>query len=165
MSEKNESIPFKEFEKFSEYYIPEIDSFINSYFKQKSDKKTYVFMKEMYSDLNDYCRRKGKRIRPLILIIAYNGYRKGKKNRKEIIKLAAVVEIMHSFLLIQDDVIDRSLIRRGEKSLHVLCREKYSSITHNKNIGNDVALIQADVLFACAVDIICNSKNTQRRSA
>ncbi len=146
------------FNEFSRDFIPEIDRFINDFFSEKIKISPYSFMADMYKDLNEYCARDGKRIRPLLLLISYLGYKKGRKNLNEIIKLGAVIEMMHSFLLIQDDIIDRSVLRRGGKALHILCREKFSHLTGNKNIGSDTALILADVLFANSLEIIGNAE-------
>ncbi len=144
--------------KFSKKYIPEIDLLIKEFLEKKRRNIRYQFPKEFYLLLENFCLRKGKRIRPLLVLISYLGYKNDKKNLKEIIKIAAVMEMMHSFLLIQDDIIDRSLTRRGEKTLHVLCQEHHKDRTNNKNIGNDIALILADVLLFNAIEIISDVK-------
>jgi len=61
---------------------------------------------------------------------------------------------MHSFLLVQDDIIDRSELRRGKKSLHILMKEMYGPGTSNPAIGTDIASVLADVIFSCAVGLI-----------
>lgn len=142
------------FRKYSKEVIPEIDAFINDFFKGKIINADSDFMKEILGHVGDYCLRDGKRIRPVLLLNAYYGYRKGFKKRSEVIKLGAVVEMMHSLLLIQDDIIDKSELRRGEKSLHILLADKYSHLTSNPLIGQDIASVTADILFSCCVEII-----------
>ncbi len=146
--------PFKD---FSEKYVPLIDRFIKDFFDKKIKHSSLPFMKEMYAMLREYCTRDGKRVRPIVLANAYSGYRKGRDDFSEVIKLAAVIEIMHSFLLIQDDIIDKSALRRGGKAMHLLTGEKYGPRSHNSNIGSDLALIMADVLFANSIEIISNA--------
>jgi geranylgeranyl diphosphate synthase type I len=142
------------FDRFNETFITEIDEFLDEYFTQKMTESGLQFIEESYRDLREYCLRGGKRVRPLILLLAYLGY-KGKRNKiDEIIKIAAALELMHSFLLIQDDIIDKSNTRRGGKALHVVSGERHRDRTHNKGIGNDIAIILADVLFSNAIEII-----------
>ncbi len=142
------------FRDFSGEVIPEIDLFIKEFFERKILEAESSFMKEILGYLAEYCLRDGKRIRPLLLLNSYYGYRKGFKKRSEIIKLGAVVELMHSLLLIQDDIIDKSDLRRGEKSFHILLGDKYSHLTSNPLIGQDIASVTADILFSCSIEII-----------
>ncbi len=142
------------FREFSAKHIPEIDGYMRAFFRAKRESAPSPFMSKCYGEIEEYCLRKGKRVRPLLLMLAHEGYSRRVKGGREIVKLAAVLEIMHSFLLIQDDIIDRSDLRRGEKTLHVLSQERYAGYTTNSRIGSDVALILADVLFANAVEII-----------
>lgn len=145
------------FREFSGNLIPEIDVFIRGFFDQRIASADSGFMKEMYGFISEYSLRDGKRIRPVLLLNSYYGYRKGLKKHKEIIKLGSVVEMMHSLLLIQDDIIDRSDLRRGEKSMHVLLGEKYSHMTSNPLIGQDIASVLADVIFSCCIEIISSA--------
>ena len=154
-TEQNANNPFQI---FCETYIPEIDLFIKEFFQNKKKAVEYQFTEDFYTYLEEFCLREGKRIRPLLLILSYLGYKRGAKNLKEIKKLASVLEIMHSMLLIQDDIIDRSLLRRGEKTIHILCQEHFSKHTNNINIGTDIALVLSDILFTNAIEIISNTK-------
>lgn len=142
------------FREFSSEVVPEIDFFIKNYFERKISEADLGFMKEILGYLCEYCLRDGKRIRPLLLFNAYYGYRKGFKKREAIVRLGAVVEMMHSLLLIQDDIIDKSELRRGEKSFHILLGDKYSHLTLNPSIGQDIASVTADILFSCCIEII-----------
>lgn len=153
MKRKNINNP-EPFRDFSKRFVPLVDRFMKDFFDRKKKEATHAFMKDMYSMLREYCTREGKRVRPIVLINAYAGYKKGRRDLREIIKLAAVIEVMHSFLLIQDDIIDKSVLRRGGKALHVLCGEAYGPRSHNGNIGCDIALIMADVLFANSIEVI-----------
>ena len=58
----------------------------------------------------------GKRIRPVICILIakalnYPG--------SDLIKLASSIELLHTATLIHDDVVDRSLLRRGKESIQI----------------------------------------------
>ncbi|MDR3237423.1 MAG: polyprenyl synthetase family protein [Spirochaetia bacterium] len=148
------------FNSFAAEIIPLIDGIIKDFYDRKIKNADRPFMKEIYADIASYCLRKGKRLRPILLLASYEGYKKGKKARNEMALPAAALEMMHSFLLIQDDIIDKSDTRRGEKAMHIITG-RYAPLTYNKNIGADVAVIAADVLFSNALELtaaadICN---------
>jgi len=145
------------FSVFARDNIPEIDSVIRGFYDMKVRQAQWPFMKDMYADLAAYCLREGKRIRPLLLLLACDGYGKGRGARDEMIRIAASLEMMHSFLLIQDDIIDRAVMRRNEKAFHVVTGEKYGALTCNDRLGTDVALVLADVLFANALEIVASA--------
>ncbi|MCU0848039.1 MAG: polyprenyl synthetase family protein [Spirochaetes bacterium] len=145
------------FSEFSKKYSPLVDALMENFFMEKINGADHPFIRDMYAALSEYSMRDGKRIRPLLLLASYEGYKKGIRRRAEIMKLACAVELMHSFLLIQDDIIDRSPLRRGGKSLHVVLDEMFYGKTHNKRIGSDLGIVLADVLFANAMQLISSA--------
>jgi geranylgeranyl diphosphate synthase type I len=153
---KRSPSPSSSFLAFSKKYIPRIDASMRGFFKEKILDAKLPIIREMYALMSEYCLREGKRVRPLVMLLACFGYGK-EKNADDVMPIAAVLEMMHSFLLIQDDIIDRSDLRRGGPSLHLLCGRRYGGGSHNRNIGSDVALILADVLFAGALKMVGES--------
>ena len=97
-----------EYSEFSKLYIEKIDFFINNYFNQKTEDSNLPYQGQLYSDIYEFCSREGKRVRPLLVLIGYLGYNKRRRKIDDIVKLASVVELMHSMLLIQDDIIDKA---------------------------------------------------------
>ena len=85
-----------------------------------------------------YAVEGGKRIRPLILVLAAESTSKKGGNPYP---AAVAVELLHTESLIHDDVIDRESFRRGKPAFHV----KY---------GEQVAILSADFMFAVVVDIL-----------
>jgi geranylgeranyl pyrophosphate synthase len=62
--------------------------------------------------------------------------------------VAAAYEILHSYLLIHDDIIDQDEERRGKPTLHVLFQKfapPNSSNFEKKKIGEDIAIIIGDL--------------------
>ncbi len=148
------------FNRFAEKYSPRIDLSIEKYFAGKKKGAEHAFMAGIWSDLAEYCLRPGKRVRPLVLIAAYRGYGGEASSIKETVAIASSLEIMHSFLLIQDDIIDRSDVRRGGGAFHLLMQRRFAGLTRNSGIGSDIALVAADVLFCDALQIILDAKIT-----
>lgn len=97
----------------------------------------------------------GKRIRGALLCQAYFGF--GGKEKKKILKVATAIELVHLFLLIHDDIIDRGDLRHGQLSLHRMFAKKYQkkySIDGADHLGQSMAIIVGDMLFAIANKII-----------
>lgn len=57
----------------------------------------------------------GKRMRPVLVLIAYSLF---KKNPEAISREALSVEVFHNFTLMHDDIMDNAPIRRGEATVH-----------------------------------------------
>lgn len=57
----------------------------------------------------------GKRIRPTLLIMAYNMYA---NNVENVFDAAAGMEIFHNFTLLHDDLMDKADLRRGHATVH-----------------------------------------------
>ncbi|MCK5342764.1 MAG: polyprenyl synthetase family protein, partial [Candidatus Heimdallarchaeota archaeon] len=58
----------------------------------------------------------GKRIRPAVLLTAYNAL--NGENIEKAISLAAAFELVHTGTLVHDDINDRSCMRRGIPTAH-----------------------------------------------
>lgn len=62
----------------------------------------------------------GKRIRPVLLLMAYNLYREDVASAYD---AAAAIEVYHNHTLLHDDLMDRSDMRRGKPTVHRLWNE------------------------------------------
>ena len=88
----------------------------------------------------------GKRLRPALLLLCH-GYAAGRPdNQKSAIKLAAVVELLHSATLIHDDVIDSADTRRGRPSA-------------NSRWGNHRSVLAGDWLYMQSFQIALQERN------
>jgi geranylgeranyl diphosphate synthase type I len=58
----------------------------------------------------------GKKLRGALVKLGYDVF--GGKNQKAILEVSTAVEIIHSFLLIHDDVMDKDTLRRGRPTVH-----------------------------------------------
>ena len=57
----------------------------------------------------------GKRIRPVLMLMAYNMY---KEDVDSVMPVALGLECYHNFTLLHDDVMDRAEVRRGKPCVH-----------------------------------------------
>ncbi len=66
--------------------------------------------------LEEFSCRPGKRIRGALAVIGYEMF--GGTKRQNALDLAVAIELVQNYLLIVDDVMDRSLSRRGGATVH-----------------------------------------------
>lgn len=84
----------------------------------------------------------GKRLRPSF---CYWGFRSaGGAHDEQILSAAASLELLHTFAIVHDDIMDRSDERRGEPTVHV-------------KHGNEVALLVGDLALVLADDLFFSS--------
>lgn len=86
----------------------------------------------------------GKRIRPLFALIC--GQLGNANHPEEVEAVAAALELVHMATLVHDDVIDNSVLRRGEPTVRA-------------QFGNRAAMYTGDFLFARAIQILCRVGN------
>lgn len=94
----------------------------------------------------------GKRIRGNLVLLGYKIGNRQQATGKDIVKVAAAYEIMHSSILAHDDIIDQSLTRRGQPSLY-------------KAVGIAQAITLADLGFFLAIKIIAESNFPEKNEA
>ncbi len=82
----------------------------------------------------------GKRLRPYLLLSTYQLF---DEDYKKALKVAAAIEILHTYTLIHDDLpdMDNDEIRRGKKTSHLV-------------FGENIALLAGDALLVNAFELI-----------
>ncbi|MDQ6898609.1 MAG: polyprenyl synthetase family protein [Candidatus Dormibacteraeota bacterium] len=71
----------------------------------------------LHAELESAIRAPGKRLRPLLACWGHRAA--GAAVGREMLQAAAALELLHTFALIQDDVIDRAPTRRGRPASHI----------------------------------------------
>lgn len=66
----------------------------------------------------EYFLRGGKRLRPLLCLLAYRVCGGGEGGYRDALELAAAIELQHSASLVHDDIIDGDATRRGISSYY-----------------------------------------------
>jgi len=129
------------------------EAFAQDYFAREKVRHDYGgWFDPVFFDLCEFVGRKGKRIRPLLLMGAYHAFG-GKKKPEDPSVLGAglAIELLHSFVLIHDDVIDRSDSRRGLPTLHKLASQRFTSIDDRDRLGENIAMVAGDMVFAMSI--------------
>ncbi len=131
----------------------EIEKSLEQFMNQvKIDYKLHTVNSSLYKSIREFSLRKGKRIRPLLLILSYKGYcPKNKKIPSSLYNASTCIELLHNFMLIHDDIIDRSNLRRGKPTLHRLLG-KIVKTKDSEKLGYDLGIIAGDIVYALAID-------------
>lgn len=141
-----------------------IDNSLASFLTRvKKDYKLHLVDPILYDSIRDFSLREGKRIRPLLLILSYLGYSKpGKKTPSSLYNASTCIEFLHNFMLIHDDIIDCSDLRRGKPTMHRLLDRTISSKNPDK-LGTDLAIIAGDIVYALAIDAFLSINEDPQR--
>lgn len=88
----------------------------------------------------------GKYLRPAFFFLFTSFGSKNPKTDKELIEIAASIEILHMATLIHDDIVDDSPLRRN-------------TLTIQSQFGKDVAVYTGDFLFTVFFDLVLKTMN------
>ena len=87
----------------------------------------------------------GKRLRPALVLLSAGVFSyQGEKH----INLAAIIELIHTACLLHDDVVDASLLRRGQE-------------TANQRWGNEASVLVGDFLYSRAFQMMVEVNSMQ----
>lgn len=80
----------------------------------------------------------GKRLRPALVLLSANCFAYPDRDH---IKLAAIIEFIHTATLLHDDVVDASMLRRGKATV-------------NQRWGNEASVLVGDFLYSRAFQMM-----------
>src|SRR4051794_13184241 len=96
----------------------------------------------------------GKRLRPALVYYTYRAFGGGSDDA--VLPLALATELLHTYLLIHDDIMDHAEVRRGLPAAHVRFRDAHR--THGlkgdaADFGRSVAILLGDLAQSWAVEL------------
>ena len=95
--------------------------------------------KNLYGPMEYILSLKGKRIRPILTMLAYQAV--SGNSPQDALNLGTAVELFHNFTLLHDDIMDKAPVRRGQPTVHIVWNE-------------DVAILSGDALYACSMELV-----------
>jgi geranylgeranyl diphosphate synthase type I len=93
-----------------------------------------------------YSLRTSKRLRPGLVLMGHAFARGDTRVPAGLWRFAAGTELLHTFMLVHDDVADRADLRRGELTLHRMLGPG--------KLGEDLAIIAGDHLFSRSLEVM-----------
>ncbi len=89
---------------------------------------------DLYAPIDYILSLGGKRMRPILLLLSYQLY---KKDIKAALRPAIAIEVFHNFTLLHDDIMDEAPVRRGQSTVHTKWNENVAILS------GDAMLIQS----------------------
>lgn len=103
--------------------------------------------KDLYIPITYTLSQSGKRVRPVLFLMAYNMY---KDNVSDVLYPAIAMETYHNYTLIHDDVMDCADIRRGKPTVVA-------------KWGENAAILSGDTMLVLAYEFIAKSPDDKLR--
>ena len=127
-----------------------VEGRLREFFEERRGKLDGI-LREALEALEDLTLRGGKRVRASLVMMGYRAAT-GEEPR-QILDPAAAVELLQSYLLIHDDVMDRSDLRRGGPTVHRMFSERYG----DEWLGISLAITVGDLADSYAQQLIAES--------
>ena len=119
-----------------------INQKLGDYFKFKLNECDNEIIRDIILKLREFTMNGGKRVRPILLIMGYSLF---SEIDDRIINASISIEMAQSFLLIHDDIMDQSDMRRGKPSFH---RAVENSLKRDgmERIAENIAISAGDLI-------------------
>ncbi|MBN2804677.1 MAG: polyprenyl synthetase family protein [Deltaproteobacteria bacterium] len=135
----------------------DVDEFLENFLKnltQTENSRLFFPIKEMdiLNEVKDLTLRGGKRLRPALIVGGYELFKENALSSQNIINACGAIELMQSYFLIHDDIMDEDDLRRGAKSVHKSLGDKTGSLKK----GIDLGILAGDL--SCALSNMLMSR-------
>lgn len=117
-------------------------------------------IEKLYNQSIQFVLQGGKRIRPRLCLASYRIISETEQEPPPPVwRAAASLEIFHAFMLVHDDLIDGSVLRRDRATLHEAIRSELADPDHptSKKKSTDLALVAGDLLCTLAMRMLSRS--------
>lgn len=106
---------------------PRVNAALQNFFAQEAPvaDKVHALAREVFDTVAEFTLGPGKRLRPILMITGYRA--SGGSDEQAILAASCCLELTQSMLLIHDDIMDKSAMRRGRPSVHAAYRQRYSA--------------------------------------
>jgi len=136
-----------------------IDASLVSYFaRTKGIYANDRITKTVFSDIEKYTMSGGKRLRPLLMSMSFQMY--GGRGQQIVAQSSIVLELLHSFMLIHDDIEDSDFVRHGEPTIEARFRKRLDKLPEKQrdHVALSAAINAGDIAHALVYEQISNLK-------
>ncbi|MCK4635509.1 MAG: polyprenyl synthetase family protein [Candidatus Moranbacteria bacterium] len=147
----------QELAKFKKIVDKELEIYLDEVIEETG--KIDKFSTLVLQDCKENILAGGKRVRPAMMYYGYLAV--GGENHEELIKTSISIELVHSFLLIHDDIIDQDGIRHGKETIHSKYKkysEQYFISKDDEHFGISTGIVLGDFIYSLGMKALFNSK-------
>lgn len=132
-----------------------IETSLGEFFDAKLKDISNPFIADLVTKIKGFTLNGGKRVRPILVQMGHNLY---SKDEEGIVLASASIEILQTYLLIHDDIIDQSDYRRGKPSFHKQVESVILKRSPDaKRIAENLAIVAGDLAESYAHQAILES--------
>jgi geranylgeranyl diphosphate synthase type I len=148
------------FEDLLESFRQKLENELRSWLevKQARAREVVPASEELTGVLSNYVFRGGKRLRPALLYYSYRSC--GGTSDPTVLPLAMAVELLHTYLLAHDDIMDRAEMRRGEPAVHLVFSDFHRArewAGDSDHFGQSVAILLGDLAQAYSMELFVST--------
>ncbi len=136
--------------------IEHVNKIIDDYYSLSSSKAGLIHprFKTLIDVIHNLSRAGGKRMRPYIAVITYEAY--GGLEYLDICKAGASLEMIHTAMLIHDDIIDRDFVRYGVPNVAGQYKKIYQDIAGEDidHFSTSAAILAGDINISASYQLI-----------
>lgn len=143
-----------------------IDNHLHRFFRDRKKDVNEIdqYASYMMEMLREYTMRGGKRLRPALMYYGYKLF--SSEHLDEVIKGSMAFELIQSYLLIHDDIIDQDFLRRNSLTMHKMFEEAHMKTfgeVDAEHFGESMAILTGDIANHLANLIILNLNISSER--
>ncbi len=133
-------------------YGQELELYLGEWLEAGDEEGLDALWRTVREAVREYVLRPAKRVRPTLLTLGWLLARpEGVRTElpQSLLSFGAGLELLHTFMLVHDDVADRAATRRGGAALHELFG--------GGKQGDDLAVVAGDHLYARALELMLSA--------
>lgn len=127
------------------YTFDDIQSVITSEVEREIKNLSETEPGNLYQPIGYALSMGGKRLRPAMVLLAYNMFR---DNLTDALPVAMAVEVFHNFTLLHDDIMDKAEMRRNNPSVY-------------KKYNENIAILSGDAMSIMAYEYLLKSNSAR----
>lgn len=125
-----------------------IDKELAAFFQERERDSLDPVCKNVNEHIKAFTMNGGKRLRPLLVVLGHDLFA---QPDEKVYRAAISMELTQTYLLIHDDIMDQSEIRRGKPSLHVSVRNQIKErFPDPERISENIAIVAGDLADSLA---------------
>lgn len=125
-----------------------VDRELELFFKEREGDSLDPVCRNINGHIRDFTLNGGKRLRPILVVLGHDLFA---EPDEKVYRASISMELTQTYLLIHDDIMDQSEIRRGHPSLHIAVSKKLGDhVTDKKRISENMAIVAGDLADSMA---------------
>jgi geranylgeranyl diphosphate synthase type I len=149
----------EEFIRLLDGFREKLDRELSAWLTAKRQAADSGEMLELIDGVGQLVLQGGKRLRPALVYYTYRAC--GGPSDEQALPVALATELLHTYLLIHDDIMDHAEVRRGQPSAHARFRQAHQEHGFRgdaQDFGRSVAILLGDLAHTWAIELFTGAE-------